>query len=375
MSYSISVFRGLIEKYPSWELFQEYIISIGIRVVSSEDTVYRILRYVSRDEVNDDTRWFRSVVWNIQTNRPVCVSPPKSMEDTVPFESGNTVIVQDFVDGVMINAFFEKGQKEHIRLATRTQLDATGNFYSQRSFGELFMDSQKSFNDLATQIESHGGTTFASFILQHPEHRVVSKSTHPTSELIHVGSVDSDGLVHMNETVSTPYVYNNVLTTAFSTMNILKGAMWQGVVYKNGIGGRWKSVNPAYSHVRALRGNDALIIDRFLRLRKELSIIEYLKWYPEETGMINSMEDRFRKKTRYVYDAYIDVHKAKVKTLSNILKPYQPFVYRLHGLYITQLKPNGLTVVMKDVVHIVNNAETYEHKKMMMFMDFEDTID
>lgn len=82
---------------------------------------------------------FRSVIWNMNSNRPVFVAPRRA--DTVSMEPADLQGIQrveDFIDGVMINMFHDgRGW----RLATRTQLDAPGHFYGTRSFADLFWET------------------------------------------------------------------------------------------------------------------------------------------------------------------------------------------------------------------------------------------
>jgi hypothetical protein len=80
-------------------------------------------------------------------------------------------------------------------------MGATGIFYSRRSFQDLLVDAlqQKGINTIQEIKHILGTHTFASFLLQHPEHRIVSRITVPTLYLIHRGSVSPDGTVQIEE--------------------------------------------------------------------------------------------------------------------------------------------------------------------------------
>jgi hypothetical protein len=147
----------------------------------------------------------RSVVWDTLTNRPVCVAPPKAYKTAVP--TGETLKIQDFLDGTMVNAFITKDEPSTLQIASRTQLGATGTFYSEKTFGELFDEAAQTMgyssrNDLCSILpkpSSDEVATFVSFLLQHPEHRVVSRPRNAKLFIVHMGTVKEDGSVEVKE--------------------------------------------------------------------------------------------------------------------------------------------------------------------------------
>jgi hypothetical protein len=87
-----------------------------------------------------NTKFFRSVIWNMSTNRPVCVSPGRGLPFSATPSSGWRA--EEFVDGVMINVFYDEAATSW-KLASRTQLGAGGSFYGKRPFSELFEETCK----------------------------------------------------------------------------------------------------------------------------------------------------------------------------------------------------------------------------------------
>ena len=397
--FTVDFQNTLIAKYPTWTELEAFLSSEAgghFRIVGSGR--YRVIRYEkkSTDMKSPLVNWMRSTIWDTEANLPVCVSPTKAKEDEVPPIGSDLPLIQDFMDGTMINMFlpaFDEatGVQPPPTLATRSQIGAGGNFYSQRSFAELFTDALKDTNLVQLGLNVRHSfkdvknvhAYFASFLLQHPEHRVVSKVDQARIYLVHTGYVTKDGHTaiediselhaepelaalalpqyHMNGFNTVPD-YQSFLNTQLNT----KGWFWQGLTFKDVNGNRWRTRNPKYLGLRALRGSEALPLDRWLRLRSEGKVLEYLKHYAEERAMFWDFEQRFRALTLAVYAGYVDVHKAHAKKLTDLPKNVSPCVFRLHAHYLEHLKPQTLTVKQKDAIDLVNKMTLLEQKRMMM---------
>ena len=387
MSYSIDIFKNLCSVYQSWSSLEAFLCSPeggNLRIVGTDR--YRIIRYVKgqSDMKVGATLWMRSVVWDTETNRPVCVAPPKASKNEVPTGEGQNLSIQDFLDGTMVNTFSTLDEPQVLHIATRTQLGAGGSFYSKKTFGELFDEALKEMGyssraDLRSVLPSPSTSspaTFVSFLLQHPEHRVVSRPRTPCLAMIHYGEVLADGTVNIVEDVvsvypnfaipsypMTGFKKQNDLDIFFKNLIESKGWFFQGLTFKDGQGQRWRLRNPNYLYLRSLRGSEATASDRFLRLRSEGKVIEYLKHYGDERQTFWDLEQKFRGVTKTVFDAYCQVHKAHEKKLADIPKAIQPCVFRLHSLYISDLKPANESVKMKDAVAIVNKMPIFEQRR------------
>lgn len=393
MSYSVSVFSELRSKFNTFSELESYLTSPdggNLRIVNGDDR-FKIIRYVKgiSDLKIPHTRWFRSVVWDVTNNVPICIAPPKAETTPPPTgEASQMLIIQDFLDGVMINVFRHISNPDKLWVTTRTQLGATGSFYSKKTFYEMFLDalsaqgiSEKTILEKLPAVTDTCPSSFASFLLIHPEHRVVRRCFTPNVNCIHIGTVQADGRVDMKENPSDfpipstsdfrTYPVSGFRTDAdlqsfFNTHTTTEPWFWQGLVVKDGHGHRWRLRNPNYLYLRELRGGEATPVERFLRLRSQRKIVEYLKHYKEERQVFGDLEVALRKATQDVFNAYTSVHKAHEKKLADIAKPIQPFVFRLHAHYLEHLKPQGETVHMKDVIELVNNSALYEQKRLLV---------
>lgn len=393
MSYTVPVFQTLKQKYATVNELETYLTSPDggqMRVVNA-GTRYKIFRYVKgvSDLKVETTRWFRSVIWDVETHMPVCVAPPKA-EATEPStgDGSSFALVQDFLDGTMINVFHSHTNPNVLEVATRTQLGAGGTFYSQKTFKQMFEEAvvasgytEQDILNMLPAVSENNPYSFGSFLLQHPEHRVVTRSRSPRIWCVHIGSVSVDGTLRITEDLTGSSVPSKLYipsypVTGFRSQADLdsffkglvdgKGWFWQGLVLKDGKGHRWRMRNPNYTYLRGLRGSEATSEERFLRLRSERKIMEYLKHYTEERQAFSVLEGKLRNATSDIFQSYCSVHKSHEKKLADLSKPIQPFVFRLHAHFLEHLKPQGETVKMKDAVELVNNSALFEQKRLIV---------
>lgn len=310
--------------------------------------------------------WMRSVVWNTQTNRPICVAPRKAMQGDSP--SGQ-VEVQEFVEGVMVNGFVS--ESPHMNWATRSSLGAKTGFYSTKSFAEMAEEAQRvrhyERGDLAGTLRVKDWS-FASFVLQHPEHRVVQKIDTPALYLVHVGRVSPDGTVLISDTAEDwpeplrewavkkyePLHQGETPLHRLESVSQNADTQWQGLVFRGSNGERWRIRSLSYKILRELRGKESRIEDRFCRLRQQNMVRLYTTNWPEETQKFFELEKRFRALTVKIYTEYCAVHKEKSKVFLDVAIPLRTPVYNLHGIYLNNLRPNGATLKMANVIQYMN---------------------
>jgi len=389
-TYSVNTFQSWVNTYTSWDSLKSYLTSedVGVSVREFPSSPYAIVRYVkgkTNFEKMPELVWVRSVVWNTKTHRPVCVAPRKANTGAPP--CGKQLTYENFVDGSMINVFAtrstETGEIEYI-CTSRSQLNATGTFYSQKSFQTMFMEALQQKN--ITQLQDLFGpselptvdtpSVFLSFVLQHPEHRVVERVTRPTVYLVQMGRIKSDGEVVLSaknpflermELVGTSVEFKDEkeFTEWFRQQAYQRGWTWQGYVFKDTDGNRWRIRNNTYKMLRTLRGSEATADLRFLRLRSEGKVSEYLKHYHEDRQAFWDFEQKLRKETRAVYDAYIEVHKAHAKKLGDLENPIRTAVYLLHSHYLKDLRPQNQMVVLGTAIELVNSMPAWQQAQFL----------
>jgi hypothetical protein len=390
MSFTLTCFRDLCAAHPTWTDLSSYLVSEAggkLRVVEPKESSLAIIRYtkgVSNFEL-EHVRAFRSVVWNKETNRPVCVAPVKA-EKSEP-EAGTSLLVSDFVDGTMVNAW-KSAAGGDAQIATRTSLNAVGTFYSSRNFSELFNDALKQVGGTRNFLNSVlAAGEFVSFVLQHREHKTVAPVAYNRVFVTLVGRVSEDGTVTVSAEPSSwpqrlvayaPQVYDENASFANSKdalvmlrNNASQGYTWQGLVFQERDGSRrWRLRNPAYVLVRTLRGAEANPMARFLRLRSSGQTKQYLSYFREESNQMWAFEQTLRKRTQELYDAYTAMNKLKTKSMRDLPYCLRPHVYALHGQYLASLPKEGQEgspkPVLKDTVIDYVNALAQEDQLKLL---------
>jgi hypothetical protein len=146
---------------------------------------------------------------------------------------------------------------------------------------------------------------------------------------------------------------------------VQRGWRWQGLVFKDGAGRRWRLRSSTYTMLRRLRGNEATTEDRFLRLRKNKEVVEYLKHYSEDREAFWTLETLLRERSGNVLSAYIDVHKAHTVAFKELPEAYRPAVFVLHKLWLQELREKGHVVRGIEASRVVADLRDFEQKRLM----------
>ena len=115
----------------------------------------------------------RGLVCEMETNKIVGVPTFKSkqIESVLENEEFSNFKCEEFIDGTMINLFYYKGGKyDGWLISTRSTIGANCRWTSEKTFSELFNEA-KSFD-----YEPFDKDYTYTFVLQHPDNRIVQKS-------------------------------------------------------------------------------------------------------------------------------------------------------------------------------------------------------
>jgi len=382
----VRLFSEIRTQYSTWEQLKAFLTSdVGGKLIVIGDGPKVIIRYdkkISNFEILH-VHAFRSVVWDTVANIPVSIAPFKVSSGDIQAYT----ILQDFVEGVMIQAYLT-WEDTKIHLASRTKLGADTRFYSKRNFSELICDAPQ-YASLATLIPVPTSPekipySFASLVLQHPEHRIVTPVSEARLYMISIGHVYSDGTIEIGENPSrwSPEAaamapqsflapageFNPLLFIA--SQGIQNGWQWQGFVMKNTETlQRWRFRNPLYTIVRDLRGGEADSYSRFLRLRRGAQLEIYLAYYPEDAKEFYECDAKLRDQSMEIFNEYNAVHrglKAVRKSLKDVGWPLNKCVYALHGLYMSEMKPKNIELTIDNVIQYVNNMEPLKQRALLV---------
>ena len=357
---------------------------------TSNNTIYRVIRYDKNFLTRDLIRSYglcRSVIIN-SNNNIVGFAPPKSIssEDFIHSYSENTrgVVAEEFIEGTMINVFWDDsiGLTGGWEIATRNTVGATSSFYkgiSAKTFRDMFLEAAKENN---LEFQSLLKTHCYSFVLQHPENRIVVPFKKPQLYLVAVYEIinyDDNICVNVEDCINfhqhfnsfknsvkfpQKYTFNKYseLIEKYGSMNTCYDIV--GVVLYNKLTGeRAKIRNPVYEQVRNLRGNQPKLQYQYLCLRKEGKVKDFLNFYPENKKEFSGFRDQVHLFTDTLFTNYVSCYIKKHKPLKEFSQQYKTHMFNIHQKFLNELRTKNLFVTNTVVQKYVNEL----HPSLLMY--------
>lgn len=286
----------------------------------------------------------RSVILNNEQHI-VSFAPPKSIApnfflEKYPFKTP-LIVAEEMVEGTMINVFWDGAGWE---VATRSTIGAQNKFYmppNPKTFFDMF---QEAVEQCGLKLENLNQAFCYSFVLQHPENKMVVGFETPMLYLVAVYKINNPSCTievidprscNLNiGLVKFPEIYEfdswDDLKTRFETtdINIL------GVMIKNlETGERTKIRNSNYEQVRRLRGNQPKLKYQYLVLRNSGKEAEYLSHFSEHTEQFNKWKEEVDAFSQDLYDSYVACFITKTKLPRDCSYYLMKTLYSLHNVY------------------------------------------
>jgi len=326
----------------------------------------------------------RSVVVN-QHNQVVCFAPPKSYSyDTFikkyPEMTRDNIVVEEFVEGVMMNVFWDKsvGLMGAWEIATLHSVGGDSQTIdpSSKTFRELFLEAMKENHFDMDMLEK---SYCYSFVLQHPECATVAPFRSMQLYLVEVYEITQTENqtvlvfplnIHITKCcasilreskIKTPKIYHvsnyEEARQLYASRNTPYHIM--GVVMKhNKTGERCKCRNPVYEYVKHLQGTKFLVQYQYLTMRKAGKVAEFLKLYPEHKKDCSYFRDQLHLYTKTLHENYLRCYVKKEMQLSKFPFEYRNHMAKLHRMYVDEWKPAGEHVSIRHVIHYVNELDS-----------------
>lgn len=386
---TIPVFKQLIQTYSDWNTLKSYLESEEgghLRISEPNEKGLVLIRYEKGSSKMNvpHLAWFRSVIWDTLRHLPVSIAPCRASSVTFPYSTlkecnDASMICEEFLDGFMINCF--RTEKDGIwQISSRSKLDATGTFYSSKTFRQLFLESYMECNDTSLDelettfqqrirhdIVEENDRVSCSFLVQHRDNRIVSPILQNRVILIQKCIIQPTGEVKLYDHFDTFRGHTNMISipiSPFTTKNTYADKVrsgisnenqdiqswikewmnlhtWkeQGIVIKDKEGNRWRFRSDKYLVVKSLRGNHSNALERFSQLYTQNLTQMYLEYYPEETMEWTMNSVCMNQVIQTLYHLYSQLHIVKAMDASQIDKMYLSHLYHLHGIYLSELKP------------------------------------
>jgi len=367
--------------------------NLSVKNISNKGNKYKLIRYdkdaLSRDCVSS-YGLCRSIISN-ENNQIICYSPPKSIDRNIFVNKypdlDSNFIVEELVEGTMINMFFNK---DHWEISTKGVIGANTRFFKtsvNTNFRKMFFDT---FFGSGLTYEMFDKNYCYSFVLQHPHNRIVVPFTEPCLKLVAVYHVETkengdivvnvidkydfwlknlkSTMVQINDTYETQSY--DKLDEKYASMNTPYDILGY-VVYNLTTGERMKMRNPMYEEVKSLRGNQTKLQFQYLSLRSQGKVKEYLKYYPESKRDFSKYRDDVHRFTSTLYTHYRNCYVKKDKPLKEYGTQFRTHMYYIHQLFLDNLKEENKYVDINVVIDYVNKMKpdhlmyslNYHHRK------------
>ena len=308
----------------------------------------------------DDSNLFRSVIIDNETKGVVCFSPPKSFS----LPKGTDIskfYMEEYIEGTMINVFFNsrEGRWEY---ATKRTVDSNTKFDNKtKTFRQMF---EEALDFLQVNLDLLPTDACYSFVLQHPENRIVNKVETIRLYLIDVFKLwESDRIVYQLshplkpiaglEKVEIPktFLFRNL--QEMKQFLKVQPSTFMGIVLRDDEHMiRYKVKNYHYETLKSLRGNSSQLMRRYLQLKKEKKIKKYLLHFPEHENDFKSYQDLFQKYIDFLLHTYVDTFVKKTKPLEKDTSSLTKTLKQIHWEYRDYLRLHQ---------HIVNQTFVYDY--------------
>ena len=316
---------------------------------------------------------FRSIIAD-EFGNILSFSPPKSLDFDV-FSQTNKYeecFIQHFPEGTMINVFFDK-YIDDWQISTRSSIGAKCNFNmdSNITYRYMFLDAM---NHIGLEFEDLNKDYCYSFVLQHPKNRIVVPISDPALILTNKYKISNNEIYNKNYFITLPKFATlqmyNINDKKFKESVKYTGDNWrqlsehffsnnlpyqfQGVVIWNNKGERTKIRNSNYEIIKHLKGNSPKLQYHYYYLRQTGNVGDYLKYYPEHRSEFSIFRRELHKYTTQLYQNYISCFIKKQKKLIDFPYQFKTHMFKIHELYLNDLKLDGKFVNKQVVMNYVN---------------------
>lgn len=330
------------------------------RKYSKENSI--IMKDKNRDDNISWKRFCRGLIINPNDNSILVVPPVKSneltKEDFFSKEINESIIIQELVEGTMINMYYHNDQWNY---STRSSIGLKNKWDNKKSFHEMLQDCDKIQTDFMDKEINY------SFVLRHKDNRIVTPVYQNELILVevHRGS-ENVSLLKCREIADKICVENGFKDLGFTFVRQFKTSNYDDLDklfhlennyhikgftmkdFENNL--RYKWTNPSYKFVEDLKVNTNNKCMGYLSLRKNGNLKEYFKYFPEDRHSFNEYRDKFKSIVDRLFISYQRVFVQKTQDKKEVDYALKPLIYELHKSYLNNKKPTTYNTV-KEYFH------------------------
>ena len=315
--------------------YKDCFLREGFKVNKYHDLI--IVKYPREyDSFNQNWKYYcRGCVIDTNNHKVVCIPPVKSRDINYDELSNKDVIVENLIDGTMINIFNHNG--EWI-MATRGEIGCNNKWKSKRSFKQLFYECSPEFqmNDLNENYSY-------SFVLNHISNRNVSQVYQNTIILVSVydrntfESLPLTNFVNPHYDIVYPYDIDSTVPLSFFIDSMKEQSMdhnWKGLTFKVKDGSnyiRYNLKNPKFEEAETISVNSRNKLYIYLKALRNKNIQKHLSIYPEDKYEFDKYYKQLIRLKNDIYKEYVNVHILKTKEKNRVIAKE---LFNIHGSYL-----------------------------------------
>jgi hypothetical protein len=217
-----------------------------------------------------------------------------------------------------------------------------------------------------------------SWILQHPENRIVCHVESPRLILVGAHRIQEDGTIipllradlePLSAFLPKAHVFSTVsaIQTRLLEWNERYRHNFQGFVFRDvATGRRWKIRTEAYNKARLMRDNTPRRDYVWLNHWKEKTLSKYLEIYPEEKMPATAILARWKQITSDLFTIYSA--KFKARSAPEVPPKYKGILHSMHQHYYNVLRPEKKTLTFPEAIVWMNGRDV---PQMLYLINYE----
>ena len=345
-------------------------------------------KYINNENINTLGK-YRSIIFD--KDKIVAFSPPKSLRFNNNFKMDQLKITE-FYEGTMINLFF---YNEKWEIATKSVIGANCKYYlhQNKTYREMFFEA---INHLNINLDDFNKNFSYSFVLQHPENRIVSNIENINLILIKCYSFEKNVIKEeqidekfnfLKPVDLTKIFYKNNVEEIFNNYlcftNEKKDFNKVGIVLTNKYFERIKIRNLYYEQVKHLKGNSPKMQFIYYSIKKSNRIQEFLTFFPENACDFLKFKNELFIFTEKLYKKYIHCFIKKKFKLIDMDYEFKPHLYALHKLYLENKNKKNYIRINDNVIQkkfkinkkmVIEYVNNLEPERLMFSINYNKRI-
>ena len=398
--------NSLYEKYIFYHVDADVKSSVvNTKLYNKLNTSYLVLNYNKDVLCYDDSSnsIYRSVIFSFPEKEVLCYSPPKSIKYDCFFEKypeiNESIIVNEMIEGVMVNLFYDN-RIQQWQIATKKSIGGnychkqSGELETNITFIQMFLESIKCSSTIKpfmsrlnanTVIELFPKQYCYSFVLQHPENKIVLQIKEPILYLVGVYEFSENRVIEIPHNVYEEWSfflniseiihfpkrfhatsYNDLIDVYCSKYT---NHLNPGIMLKNLLtGDRAKILNPVYKTRRKNIIINPNMHYQFLCLNRINKTDNFLKYYPSCKKIFKIFKKEYQEFILSIHRAYI--MKYVEKTHVDISNKYLIHIDRIYKQkYLPYI--NATTKIKIDKSVVVEYVEKMEPGELLYYLNYD----